>query len=58
MAVQQNKKSASKKRMRRSHHRVAVPSIVYCQCGEASLPHRACPKCGTYKGRAVVEAND
>ena len=58
MAVQQNKKSASRKRMRRSHHRVAVPTIIYCQCGEASLPHRACAKCGTYKGRFVTPAAD
>ena len=41
--------------MRRSHHRVAIPSVVYCSCGEAVLPHRACDKCGTYKGRAVLK---
>ncbi|MBQ4133627.1 MAG: 50S ribosomal protein L32 [Desulfovibrionaceae bacterium] len=58
MAVQQNKKSASKKRMRRSHHHVAVPSVIYCQCGEPALPHRACAKCGTYKGLEIAPAND
>ena len=54
MAVQQNKKSKSKKGMRRSHDRVAVPTIVYCASGEPTVPHRACPSCGTYKGRQVV----
>ncbi len=56
MAVQQNKKSASRKGMRRSHHRVAVPNVIYCSCGEAVLPHRACDKCGSYKGRSVLKA--
>ena len=45
MAVQQNKKSHSKKGMRRSHDRVATPTV----------PHAACPSCGTYRGRQVVE---
>lgn len=56
MAVQQNKKSASRKGMRRSHHRVAIPSVVYCSCGEAMLQHRACDKCGAYRGRSVLKA--
>jgi large subunit ribosomal protein L32 len=54
MAVPKKRSSKSKKNMRRSHHSVAVPSIVYCECGEAALPHRACPKCGTYRGRQVL----
>ena len=59
MAVQQNKKSKSRKGMRRSHDHVAVPNVVYCQCGEPSISHRACPSCGKYKGRQVVApAND
>ena len=49
MAVQQNKKSHSKKGMRRSHDR------VYCTCGAPTVPHAACPSCGTYRGRQVVE---
>lgn len=55
MAVQQNKKSRSRKGMRRSHDRVARPTVIYCQCGEPTLPHRACPACGTYRGREVVK---
>ena len=34
MAVQQNKKSRSRKGMRRSHDRVATPTVIYCSCGE------------------------
>ena len=54
MAVQQNKKSKSKKGMRRSHDRVAVPNVVYCSCGEARLPHSICPSCGMYRNRRHV----
>ena len=55
MAVQQNKKSHSKKGMRRSHDRVATPTVVYCTCGAPTVPLAACPSCGTYRGRQVVE---
>lgn len=54
MAVQQNKKSRSRKGMRRSHDHLAKPSVIFCSCGEPTLPHRACPSCGTYRGRQAV----
>ncbi len=53
MAVQQNKKSRSRKGMRRSHDRVAVPSVIYCSCGEPTLPHCICPSCKTYNGHEM-----
>lgn len=53
MAVQQSKKSKSKKGMRRAHHRVAVPSVVLCECGKPKVPHAACPACGMYRGHNV-----
>ena len=37
MAVQQNKKSRSRKGMRRSHDRVATPTVIYCSCGEPTI---------------------
>lgn len=58
MAVQQNKKSRSRKGMRRSHDRVAKPSVIYCTCGEPTLPHRVCPSCGTYRSRTVVTTKE
>ena len=27
-------------------------------CHEKKLPHRACPKCGEYKGRAVLDVKE
>lgn len=44
--------------MRRSHDRVAVPTVVYCSCGEPNTPHRVCASCGTYKGRTVIAKPD
>ena len=33
----------------------AIPAAKACpRCGEAHLPHRVCPKCGTYRGRQVL----
>lgn len=54
MAVQQSKKSKSKKGMRRAHHHAAIPPVVFCQCGEPTLPHSVCAACGVYRGRQVV----
>ena len=58
MAVQQNKKSRSRKGMRRSHDLVSLHSFIYCSFGEPTVPHSICPNCGTYKGRQVVAKND
>jgi large subunit ribosomal protein L32 len=54
MAVQQTKKSRSRKGMRRSHHNVSVPNVVYCSCGAPRLSHSVCPTCGKYRNRQVV----
>ncbi len=55
MAVQQNRKSKSKKRMRRSHLALSVPGMITCpNCGELTLSHRVCSNCGFYKGSQVV----
>jgi large subunit ribosomal protein L32 len=40
--------------MRRSHDKVSVPNVIYCECGEPALPHRACNKCGAYKGKQML----
>lgn len=34
-------------------------SLSECpNCHERKLPHRACPKCGYYKGREVLEVKE
>lgn len=51
--------SRSNTRSRRSQWKTTVPTLVTCPnrgCGEKTLPHVACPSCGTYKGRQVTAA--
>ncbi|HSG78154.1 MAG TPA: 50S ribosomal protein L32 [Acidimicrobiia bacterium] len=55
MAVPKKKMSRSRTRRRKATWRVAKPHTVPCpQCSAAKLPHRACPECGTYKGREIL----
>jgi len=48
--------SKQRGRLRRTHYKVKTKSLAKCEhCGKAKLPHRACPFCGYYKGKMVVE---
>jgi len=58
MAVPKKKVSKSRKGMRRSHDALTPPNVILCSCGEATLPHRVCPSCGTYKGRQVLKRDE
>lgn len=56
MAVPKKKTSRSRRGMRRSHWRLEPATLVACpRCHELSVPHRACPACGYYAGRNVLE---
>jgi large subunit ribosomal protein L32 len=55
MAVQQNKKSPSKRGMHRSHNAVATPGIaIEPTTGETHLRHHISPT-GFYRGRKVLK---
>jgi large subunit ribosomal protein L32 len=58
VAVPKRRTSRSKGKIRRANHdKVIAPQLIACpNCGEPSVPHRACPSCGHYKGRAVGPA--
>lgn len=59
MAVQQNRKTRSKRGMRRSHDSLTPKNSNECpNCGELKLPHHVCGACGHYAGREVVRAAD
>jgi len=59
MPVPKRKTSKSKRDKRRTHQKLTAPSTTSCpQCGEARLPHHACPSCGSYKGRTVIEKDE
>jgi len=55
MAVPKKKMSRSRTRRRKATWKVETPHTVACpQCNAQKLPHRACPSCGTYRGREVI----
>ena len=55
MAVQQNKKSPSKRGMHRSHNALTTPgTAVEATTGEVHLPHHISPN-GVYRGRQVLK---
>ncbi|MBF6217980.1 MULTISPECIES: 50S ribosomal protein L32 [Nocardia] len=59
MAVPKRRMSRSNTRSRRSQWKAVAPALITCPnraCGEKTLPHIACPSCGTYKGRQVTAA--
>jgi large subunit ribosomal protein L32 len=59
MPLPKRKTSKSKRDKRRTHQKIAAPNLTQCpQCGGAQLPHHACPGCGTYKGRNVIEVEE
>jgi len=59
MAVPKHKVSKSRRDKRRTHQKLTAPTVAECpDCGEAKLPHHACGKCGTYKGRTVIEIKE
>ena len=56
MAVPKRRTTASRRDKRRANHDKVTPTqYISCDnCGEVTLPHRACAACGWYKGRLAV----
>ena len=56
MAVPKRKMSRSNTRSRRAQWKTAAAPLVACKrCREPKLPHVACPTCGTYNDRDVLD---
>ena len=53
------RRSKTKKRMRRTHLKKEVGALTTCpKCGATLRPHRACTKCGYYKGEEVIKVEE
>ena len=56
MAVPKRRKSKSKRDSRRANHKISAAVYNVCpECEAPKQPHRACPACGWYKDRNVLE---
>jgi large subunit ribosomal protein L32 len=59
MANPKRRHSKQRTSTRRAHDFLTAKSLSECpNCHESKLPHRACPKCGHYKGREVVATSE
>ena len=59
MANPKRRHSQRRTSTRRAHDHLTATSTSECpNCHEAKLPHRACSKCGYYKGREVLEVKE
>lgn len=59
MAVPRNRTSNARKNSRRAHHAKKPQNTSACSnCAKPRLPHRICPHCGFYAGRAVTHARE
>jgi large subunit ribosomal protein L32 len=56
VAVPKRRTTSSRRDMRRANHdKITAPNLIPCpNCSAPVLPHRVCPECGFYKGKAVV----
>lgn len=39
----------------RAHLAIKAQGLNTCECGAPRVSHRACPSCGRYKGRVVLD---
>ena len=55
-ALPKRKYAKARQGRRRNHLGLSPPSLVNCpQCQSPKLPHHACPTCGTYDGKEVID---
>lgn len=49
------RKNRSQTAKRRSNHAISGQRLAKCECGAARMTHRACPQCGKYNGKVVID---
>lgn len=49
------RRNRSQTAKRRSHHALTGECLARCECGALRRSHRACPECGKYNGRVVID---
>jgi len=49
------RRNRSQTAKRRSHHAIGGMRLATCECGKLRVAHKACPNCGKYNGRVVID---
>ena len=49
------RRNHSQTAQRRSHHAISGVRLSTCECGALRVSHRACPECGKYNGKVVID---
>jgi len=56
MGLPGHRRTSSDKRRRSAHFALSGIKLTACpKCKEMILPHCACKKCGTYRGRQILK---
>ena len=55
MSTPKKRHTKGRRDRKRTNHAIKAKGVQTCsKCGKPSLSHRACPNCGFYKGREVI----
>lgn len=55
MSVPKQRHTKGRRNRRRANIKIASKRMIACpKCSKATLGHKACPHCGFYKGKEVV----
>lgn len=56
MANPTHRHTKARRDRRRANWKGQAPNLAPCpECKEPKLSHRACPQCGSYNGRKILE---
>lgn len=59
MAVPKRNHSNRRTALRRANWKIEAANLKNCpNCGAKILPHRACAKCGMYKGEKILNIKE
>jgi len=58
MGLPAKQRTRTSKKQRGSHFALKKKITTKCEkCGALITPHHACPKCGYYKGRKIIDVD-
>ena len=56
MGLPSKRRTKTSKKERASHFALKPTALSTCpKCSSPVMPHRACNKCGTYRGKEIIE---